>query len=239
MAANTSVATCSAVHAALARTYLDWHAQRAAVVQSCLAATGTSSAVDEADGHSGRRARTAGGAECRAWGAPFALRSASAALSAMRSEPRVARLLDQIALALLAAPSAPGQLSPRAERLIESVELVALLRACLRHAHTRASLRPSVDQTKSANGNFKKRTAASNHHRALYTPLSRMMSKQRKYFSNSLSTTSLSGRRSLAGGHDLPLAPVTRLMLPGGGRMPLFGLGTSMRPTICLFSHSK
>lgn len=231
--------SCRREHAALARTYLEWHAQRAILVQTlCLAVTaslhtaGVSKMNDPArPSRRWTQGHGVGGADdCASWGAPFALRSATAALSAMRMEAHVARMRDQIALALLAAPTGGALLSPRAKRLVDSPELLSLLRSCAKDGR-------GVPGTAGLAGLGAKeaRGGGGGAHAGLArTPLARMLSRQRRYLATHPRKASTTGKQGAAVSRPAasPLSATTRLGLRGGGQMPLVGLGTSALPAL-------
>lgn len=223
--------SCRREHAALARTYLEWHAQRAILVQTlCLAVTASLPNASMNDPARPSRRWTqghgVGGADdCASWGASFALRSATAALSAMRMEAHVARMRDQIALALLAAPTGGALLSPRAKRLVDSPELLSLLRSCATDGR-------GVPGTAGLAGLGAKeaRGGGGGAHAGLArTPLARMLSRQRRYLVTHPRKASTTGKQGAAVSRSAasPLSATTRLGLRGGGLMPLVGLGTS------------
>jgi hypothetical protein len=234
--------SCRREHAALARTYFEWHAQRATLVQTlCLAVTASLPTTGVGNANDQTRASRQwtkahgliGADDCGSWGAPFALRSATAALSPMRTQPHVARLRDQIALALLAAPTGGGMLSPRAKRLLDSPELLSLLRKCANdggRGGTGAAGLADLGGT-AADGGGKGGSGGGAHAGLARTPLARMLSRQRRYLAAQPRQEAGTGGQGAAGSGPgaAPLSATTRLRLPGGGWMPFIGLGTSAR----------
>jgi len=230
---KSAVPPCRTEHAALAQNFLEWHTHRVTLERTlCQAlrtpALGLTALAPTRYSHLWGQAGP-GAEDCTAWGASFALRSATAALSAMRSQAHVATLRDQIAITLLATPS-NGALSPRARRLIDSPVLTQLLKRCLKDG--RAQLAKGRGGEASAGSVRRKVGAAKKGH----TPLARVLSGQRLHLTNQPPATGPPSRRQSKGSGglgDAALTPATRLLLPSGARMPMIGLGTNYADCCC------